>query len=179
MSTTTSHLSIRLATQHDLQGLRLLYNDIIDAMDASQWHAQWRKDGYPTDAELANAIRRGELHVALIDSTIVAAMVLNHAFNEGYRAVLWQISCSDEEILCIHTLGVSPRIQRCGIASTMLEYAAQAARSKGCRCIRLDVIENNRPADMLYTRHGFSFRGTHHLHYDSVSAAFNMYEYLL
>lgn len=179
MPSATTNLRIRPATQNDLQGLRLLYNDIIDAMDASQWHAQWRKDGYPSNAELENAILKGELYVAILSDSIVAAMILNHAFNEGYRTVPWQITCNDEELLCIHTLGVSPHIQRCGIASAMLGYAVQRARAMGCRCIRLDVIENNRPADLLYTRYGFNFCGTHHLHYDSVSAAFNMYEYLL
>lgn len=172
-------LVFRMATPADLPSLRVLYDEIIDAMDASRWHAQWRKDGYPTDADLAEAIEQGCLHLAVCGSTLAAAAVFNHHYNAGYDAVPWQVQCPPEQVLCIHTLGVSPRMQRRGIASAMVQHAVDTARRKHCRCIRLDVIETNRPADLLYERCGFSFRESRRLTYDSVCAVFNMYELLL
>ena len=78
-------LSFRLALPADVPALRVLYNEIIEAMDASCWHAQWRKDGYPTDADLTQAAEQGNLHLALMGHFIVAAVVLNHECNPGYQ----------------------------------------------------------------------------------------------
>lgn len=172
-------LMFRLASPADVPALRVLYNEIIEAMDASRWHAQWRKNGYPTDADLKQAAESATLHLACLGQEIVGATVLNHHFNPGYHAVPWQVQCAPQQVLCIHTLGVSPRFQRCGVASALVQHAAAVARTLGCKCLRLDVIENNHPADLLYTRLGFSFREARRLHYGSVSAVFNMYELVL
>lgn len=169
----------RPATESDVPQLRLLYNDIIDAMDASRWHARWRKDGYPADADLAAAARAGELYLCTVAGELAGAMVLNHAYNPGYDQAPWAVACPAAEVLCIHTLGVSPRMQRCGIASALVGHAAAIARAAGCKCLRLDVIEGNLPADLLYRRLGFEFRGAYRLKYDSVCAEFNLYELVL
>lgn len=172
-------ISFRAAQAEDIPALRSMYNDIIDVMDASRWHAQWRRDGYPTDEDLSAAAQRGELYLALHGAELVGAMVLNHDYNPGYDAVEWQVNCPRAQVLCIHTLGVSPNWQRKGVASAMVNYAAQLARRCACRCLRLDVIDTNRPADLFYSSLGFSLRGRQRLHYDSVSAEFNLYELVL
>lgn len=169
----------RPAVESDVPQLRNLYNAIIDAMDASCWHARWRKDGYPTDADFAAAARAGELWLCLAEGQLAAAMVLNHEFNPGYEQAPWAVPCARHELLCIHTLGVSPHFQRCGVASAMVRHAATVARNMGCKCLRLDVIEGNLPADMLYRSLGFEFRGAYRLKYDSVCAEFNLYELVL
>lgn len=172
-------LVFRRAEPADLPALRVLYDEIIDAMDASRWHAQWRKDGYPTDDDFAEAIAQGWLYLAVCGGVLAAAAVFNHHYNAGYDAVPWQVQCLPSQVLCIHTLGVSPRFQRRGIASAMVQHAMATARCQQCLCIRLDVIETNRPADLLYTSCGFSYRESRRLTYDSVCAVFNMYELVL
>lgn len=169
----------RPAEEADVPQLRRLYNDIIDAMDASQWHARWRKDGYPSDADLAAAARAGELQLCLVAGEVAGAMVLNHEYNAGYAQAPWAVDCAAAEVLCIHTLGVSPLFQRRGVAAAMVRQAESVARTSGCKCLRLDVIEGNLPADMLYRRLGFEFRGAYRLNYDSVCAEFNLYEFVL
>lgn len=172
-------LRFRPARAADLPALRVLYNGIIEAMDASPWHAQWRKDGYPTDADLAAATAAGELHVAVRGCKIVAALVLNNRCNPGYQEVAWGVDCAAEQVLCIHTLGVDPACQRQGVAAAMVQYAVGLARERGCQCLRLDVIDTNRPADLFYTRQGFALRGQRRLVYDSVCAEFRLYELVL
>lgn len=169
----------RKARAGDAAALRVLYNEIIEAMDASSSHAQWRKDGYPTDADLAAATAAGELYLAWCGTELAGAMVLNHAYNPGYDTVAWGVRCSPQQVLCIHTLGVSPRCQRQGVATSMVQYAIKVARSSACKCLRLDVIETNRAADLFYLRQGFELRATCRLKYDSVCAEFNLYELVL
>jgi len=45
--------------------------------------------------------------------------------------------------------------------------------------LRLDVIDTNPAADLFYLRQGFLLRSTRRLEYDSVRAAFNLYELVL
>ncbi len=169
----------RKARGSDAAALRVLYNEIIEAMDASTSHAQWRKDGYPTDADLAAATAAGELYLACCGAELAGAMVLNHAYNPGYDAVVWGVSCSPQQVLCIHTLGVSPRCRRQGVATAMVQYATAVARSLACKTLRLDVIDTNRAADLFYMRQGFLLRATRRLAYGSVRAEFNLYELVL
>lgn len=173
-------LKIRPACTDDIEQLRLLYDEIIDAMDASRWHAQWRKDGYPSREDLLAKAIAAELWVCEYSGELAAAMVLNHSYNPGYSQAPWQVECGEDEVLCIHTLGVSPRFQRCGIASAMVHQAIAIARASSCKCLRLDVINTNRPADLLYLRLGFCCRGAFTLNYEgAVCTQFNLYEYVL
>lgn len=173
------NIIFRKARGCDASALRLLYNGIIEAMEASSSHAQWRKDGYPTDADLAAATAAGELYLAWCGDELAGAMVLNHAYNPGYNAVEWGVTCSPQQVLCIHTLGVSPRYRRQGVATAMVQYAIEVARSLACKSLRLDVIDTNPAADLFYLRQGFLLRSTRRLEYDSVRAAFNLYELVL
>lgn len=169
----------RKARGGDAAALRELYNEIIEAMDASPSHAQWRKDGYPTDADLATATAAGELYLAWCGDELTGAVVLNHAYNPGYDAVAWGVNCSPQQVLFIHTLGVSPRCRRQGVATAMVQHAIEVARSLACKALRLDVIDTNRAADLFYLRQGFLLRSTRRLVYDSVRAEFNLYELVL
>lgn len=174
----SSPFLFRKATAADLPALRCMYNAIIEVMDQCQWHAQWRKDGYPTDDFLATSAARGELWLAEKNGALAGAVVLNNDCNPGYGQVPWLVACPQEKVLGIHTLGISPHFQRQGVASAIVRFALELARQEGMQSVRLDVIENNLPADMLYTRLGFSFRGRVILNYEGdVCAEFNLYEY--
>lgn len=170
-------LSFRQATSFDLPDLRRLYDEIIDAMDGATSHAQWQRGGYPTDSFLQTKSALGELWVAEKDSRMVAAMVLNSECNPGYAQVDWQISCDPDEVLIIHTLGVSPGVQGQGVGKAMVQLAADIARRQGCKCMRLDVIDTNPAAGDFYAALGFCFRGRFELDYPgSVCTNFDLYE---
>lgn len=173
-------LTFRQATTSDLPALRSLYNDIIDAMDASTSHAQWHRGGYPTDDFLSGRAAIGELWVAEIGSDMVAAMVLNAECNPGYAQANWQIDCKPHEIMAIHTLGVSPRVQGQGVGKAMVQQAITLARQQGCKSMRLDVIDTNPDAGSFYAKLGFSFLGRFELDYPgAVCTDFDLYEKVL
>ncbi len=48
----------------------------------------------------------------------------------------------------------------------MVHHAIAIARVSSCKCLRLDVINTNRPADLLYLRLGFCCRGAFTLNYE-------------
>ena len=170
-------LSFRKATPLDLPALRCLYDDIIDAMDGASSHAQWRRGGYPTNAFLQTKAAVGELWVAEKNGAMVAAMVLNAECNPGYSQANWQIACEPHEVMAIHTLGVSPRVQGQGVGKAMVQQAIAIARRQGCKSMRLDVIDTNPAAGDFYTRLGFTNHGRYLLDYPgAVCTHFDLYE---
>lgn len=170
-------LSFRRTTPLDLPALRHLYNEVIDGMDGAASHAQWHRGGYPTDAFLQTKAALGELWVAEQNGTMVAAMVLNDECNPGYAQADWQVSCEPHEVMAIHTLGVSPRVQGQGVGKAMVQQALTVAREKGCKCMRLDVIDTNPAAGKFYAKLGFQFLGRYRLDYPgAVCTDFDLYE---
>lgn len=175
-----NNLNFRQATPFNLPALRLLYNEIIDAMDGAASHAQWKRGGYPTDDFLQTKAALGELWVMEKNAEIIAAMVLNNECNPGYAQAEWLINCSPSEVMAIHTLGVSPRVQGQGIGKAMVQQAIEVARKQGCKCMRLDVIDTNPAAGDFYAAIGFSFRGRYELDYPgAVCTNFDLYELAL
>ncbi|KAI4344601.1 hypothetical protein L6164_011808 [Bauhinia variegata] len=55
----------------------------------------------------------------------------------------------------IANLCVAKSVRRQGIASNMLRFAVQSAKSNGVEQVYMHVDRNNRPAQMLYQRMGF------------------------
>lgn len=170
-------LNFRRSTPCDLPALRNLYDEIIDAMDLSSSHAQWHRGGYPTDDFLQTKAALGELWVAEQEQSIVAAMILNAEYNPGYAQAQWQVKCEPHEVMAIHTLGVSPRVQGQGVGKAMVRQAIDVARKKGCKSVRLDVIDTNPAAGRFYARLGFIFHGRFELDYPgAVCTNFDLYE---
>ena len=61
---------------------------------------------------------------------------------------------SDEDYL-IQMLAVLPKVRRRGIATRLIEFAAERARSKGLKRLVLDVLIENEGARRFYERMGF------------------------
>lgn len=171
--------SFRLGAVADIPALLTMYHEMIDAMDTGTWHTQWRKGVYPIESDLLSAINNGELYVAVRENQPAAAVIFNHRCHPGYNEVPWQVQCTAQQVGCIHTLGVSVHCRRCGIATALMQYVASVARARGCKCLRLDVIDTARGIIPFYRSLGFSCRETRHLVYDTVSANFDMMELVL
>ncbi len=153
-------MEFRLAREDELEPIKRFYDELIDAMEDSEYGPRWKKDQYPDEEYIASSIKNGELYVASDEGGYAGAMVINHQWNEGYDQVEWEIAGPREKISAIHILGVSPHCHGKGIGGYLVEKAVEVSRSLGRRAIRLDVINGNLPAEKLYRKMGFSYRGT-------------------
>lgn len=172
--------AIRIAEEQDYPRVREFYYDLIDAMADSEFKPGWEKDVYPTQEFLVQSIENGELYLAETAEGLAACMVVNHAYNDGYRDIRWAVDAADEELCVIHALGVHPRFAGQGIAKQLVARVIGDARRQGLKAIRLDVLEGNLPAERAYTRMGFAYRGTLKMFYEDTGwTAFRLFEYLL
>ncbi|MCK8676895.1 GNAT family N-acetyltransferase [Streptomyces lichenis] len=67
--------------------------------------------------------------------------------------------------LVMDGIAVAPRMRGLGVGSLLIEEVAAVAAERGCREIRLDVIDTNPRARALYERRGFAAVRTEHTPY--------------
>ena len=155
-----------------------LYDEIIDLFQSQTGTTAWRRGVYPTEADFQRAIREGTLYVGELDGNLAAGMIVSQGTDKTYGEPPWRVDAPDEETAVIHTLGVSPAFSGRGLALRMIEGAAALAREKGWKALRLDVLEDNVPAQRLYRRAGFVYIETKQIWYESTGLAnFLLYEY--
>ena len=62
----------------------------------------------------------------------------------------------------------------------MVRKAIELARETGMKAIRLDVLENNYPAENLYIGFGFQYRDTLKMYYEDTGwTNFKLFEYVI
>lgn len=173
-------LKIKAADIADYNNVREFYYDMIDELEHAKYSPDWKKDEFPTQEYLREAIKNNELYIGEIDGRIVSGMVINHECSEGYQNVRWSVEASDTEVLVIHLLGVRSAYSGKGIARQMIGKAIDFARGNDLKTIRLDVIEANEPAAIVYTKLGFKYVETIKLYYEDTGwANFKMFEYVI
>jgi ribosomal protein S18 acetylase RimI-like enzyme len=104
---------------------------------------------YPYREDAARA--RSVLRVALRQSPPWRWPAIARVFWRGHRRAPRHPPGS----LYVDGLGVDPRSRRQGVASALLEHAAQTAVMRGLPCVSLDTAETNEAAVALYRRAGF------------------------
>ena len=76
-------------------------------------------------------------------------------YKDGVLAALIETITRDDH-LHIQNLCVSPKFQRLGLGSQLLNYAQEMAKQKNLPALRLDTNKNFTGNVDLYLRHGFS-----------------------
>ena len=171
-------LKVRQAVWEDIPAVVELYDGVIDLFQAQTGNVGWRRGVYPTETDFQKAIETGTLYLGELEGRLAAGMILTQGTDKTYGEPPWRVDAADEETAVIHTLGVSPALSGRGLALQMIEGAVALAREKGWRALRLDVLEDNVPAQRLYQRAGFVYIETKQIWYKSTGlASFLLYEY--
>lgn len=173
-------MEIRKAMPEELDQVEAFYHAQIELILTFEYDAKWRKDVYPTRDFMEDSIEAGEMFIGLEDDKIIAAMVVNHGYNEGYKKAKWQVEAKDDEIMVIHILAVLLSLGKKGLGKEMVQYAIDYARANDQKVMRLDVLKGNVPAERLYPKMGFKFIEEQVLYYEDTDwMAFELYELVL
>ena len=153
-------MRIEPATPADIDEVAALYDALIDHLESTVNYPGWRKGLYPTRETAQAAADNGTLYVAREEGGIIGSIVLSHRPEAAYGEGRWGIDASYDDIIVIHTLSVRPDHLKHGVARRLMEFAAQFARQRAMKAIRLDVSERNLPAIALYEKCGYRCVGT-------------------
>lgn len=173
-------IQIRKATESDLDAIEELYDRVCDHLETHINYPGWKKGVYPSRSDAETGLMDDALYIAQISSKTVGSMILNHKPEEGYQNVSWLTEEDYPHIYVVHTLAVHPDFLTYGIGTELLMHAEHVARKEQCISIRLDVVKDNIPAELLYQKCGYQFIKTVSLGYEAYGLPwFNLYEKIL
>ena len=152
-------ITIRSAAAPDIPALARMFQELVDSLQTGPNYCGWGSV-YPTRQDAENSVSAGGVYFAEINGELAGSVWLNHHQEATYAGQPWLYEAENDRILVIHTLAVHPRYQRRGVASRLLETAADVAAKTGCAAIRLDVAERNTPAIRVYERAGYRYVST-------------------
>lgn len=170
---------IIIAAPKDFPRVRAFYHSVIDEMQHLPTFPYWEKDIYPTDESLRGYIGRRELKLIVIDGEIAAAAALGGKLDAG-GAIDWPSGATENEHASVNMVAVHPRFAHRGLAKQLILHFQTLARERGLRALRLDVTDNNIPAQKLYAGLGFQYVDEMtEIYDDGSSIRFFLYEYIL
>jgi len=149
------------AGSDDLPRLREFYKYVIDSTETMKAFCRWVYGLQPSDEMILRYIGEDAMYFAEENGRIISSAAALPYQEEDYHSIPWGAELSDGDVLSIHILGVAPEMTRRGIAGQMMEAFTALARDTGKKAVRLDTLETNKPAHILYDSIGFSCRGTH------------------
>ena len=143
--------TIRVGSAEELEKVKAFYDSLIEEVQNAEYKPGWKKDIYPTEEMLREALEKKELYTSVVFSSA--------------RPI-------------IHTFGVHPGFSGRGLGTRMMEEAVKIAEGMGLKALRLDVLDGNLPAERLYEKVGFQYAGSLNIFYEDTGwADFNLYEY--
>jgi len=141
-----------------IEELDILYGIVKNAtrhMDG-QGIPQW-DDIYPSKVILKDDIEKQQMHVIEVEGRVAGLIVMNEDQSPEYANAAW---CYFGRLLVVHRLAIDPTYQRRSLATCLMDFAEDAAASRGYHAIRLDAFTQNPGALALYERRGYRKAGT-------------------
>ena len=142
----------------DFSLIRATTGQAVIAADILSEAAQWLTErGIPlwppgeiSPERLAPLAERGELYLAFSDSAAQGTLILQEE-----DALFWPDEPAGESLF-LHKLAISRAAAGTGIAQRMIESAADEARRRRKRYLRLDCDANRPPLHRFYQSAGFT-----------------------
>ncbi len=155
---------MHLIQTDDFESVKSKYIDVIENTPDIEKTARWEYGKHPTDESLRAYIDRGEMYV-LTDGEEIAGMAVIMMYQEDeYLGIPWKDNLTNDEVATVHLLAVCPDHRGKSLGVRILEEAMEIALRNGKKVLRLEVLKSNLPAQRMYDRAGFVFRGEQRLY---------------
>ena len=159
---------IREAKIEELDDVMDFYEMMCRELAAKDFLPNGNKGGFPSLEMVTEAIKNSSLYVGEENGEIAAAYIMNNECDPAYDAVPWSVDADKEHASVLHALRVAPKYGGRGYAGRLVEHAAETARTRGQKAIRLDCLVENTIAHKLYLSHGFQIVGETEMYYEDI-----------
>ena len=153
---------MNLVRAYDLETVKGHYINVIENTPEIEKYARWVYGKHPTDEALRSFIENGEMYLLADGGTVAGMVAIVMHQGRDYEDIPWTEKLENDQVATLHLLAVCPEYRGRTLGNTILELAGELAKQQGKRAIRLDVLESNHPAQHLYEKNGFIFRGKEH-----------------
>lgn len=142
---------IRKAEARDLDAIESIYNKIFSKEEESgKVTTGWERGIYPRRETAEAALKRNDMFVMEDDGYIVGSGIINKEQVDVYEKAKWKFAAKDSEVMVLHTLVIDPDKSGMGYGKRFVDFYEDYAREKGCKYLRMDTNERNKPARSLY-----------------------------
>lgn len=151
---------IRKALLDDIEWIEDTYNEHFRHEMEHEAFTIFKKGIYPTRRDAEKAVNSGKLYVYEEKNNIAGSIIVDKVQPREYEEIVWGNSLRANEVMVIHLLIVRPSMAGKGVASSLVKYAVDLAKSNSCQALRLDTGSQNIPALSLYKKLGFQVVAT-------------------
>jgi len=150
---------MNLIQAYDLETVKVHYIKVIENTPEIEKYARWVYGKHPTDEGLRSYIENGEMYLLMDQDTVAGMVVIVMHQGPDYEAVPWAEKLENDQVATLHLLAVCPEYRGSALGNTILELAADLAKQQEKKAMRLDVLESNLPAQCMYEKAGYVYRG--------------------
>lgn len=155
---------MQLILADDFAVIREKYIEVIEHTKDMDVHARWIYGQHPTDAMIQSYIDGQEMYLFMDGQNIAGMTAITMYQGEDYHEVIWSQDLKDDEVASLHIFTVTPEYQRKGVSKRMMAEIISLAMEKRKKSIRLDTLASNIPAQHMYEKLGFEYRGKQNLY---------------
>ena len=155
---------MRLIQTDDFVTVKSKYIDVIENTPDIEKTAHWKYGKHPTDESLRAYIDRGEMYVLTDGEEIAGMAVIMMRQGDEYLGISWKDDLPCDEVVTVHLLAVCPGHRGKSLGIKILEEALEIAVRNRKKALRLEVLKSNLPAQRMYDKAGFVFRGEQRLY---------------
>lgn len=156
LSNKKDKIKFRLALPKDISRVSQIYEDIHTAEETGSLRTCWIRGIYPTEDTALKALERGDLFVGEDNGEIFGAAIINKQQVDIYEKGKWQYTATDDKVMVLHTLVISPKIKKNGYGTAFVNFYENYAKENYCPFLRIDTNEKNKVARSLYHKLGYS-----------------------
>ena len=161
----------------DLETVKEKYIDVIEKTPGMEHTARWVYGKHPDDKLLSDYINNGEMYLLMDDDKVAGMVAIVMHQEPDYEPVSWEEKLANDEVATLRLLTVCMEYRGRSLGNRILEEAIRISEENGKKALRLDTLKSNLPAQHMYDRAGFSFRGEQRLYEESLGwADFYYYE---
>lgn len=146
---------VRKAVLEDIDEVIRIKNEAIDYM-AENGNDQWDRD-YPTYDTFLNFIKNDYMYIIEDEEGALGIIGIVDTEDKEYGTIEWSPSTSS---IVVHRMAIGSRGRGKGLATYLLNFAISEAKRRGADIIKMDTYYKNKPAQSLFKKLGFVFKGT-------------------
>ena len=155
---------MHLIQTDDFETVKRKYIDVIENTPDIEKYARWEYGKHPTDESLKAYIDRGEMYVLMDGEEIAGMAAVAMCQGDDYLNISWEKDLSKDEVATVQLLAVCPDHRGKSLGLRILDEAMEIAVRKGMKALRLDALKTNLPAQKMYVKAGFVYRGEQRLY---------------
>ena len=157
-------MNMKLVQTNDFSLVKSKYLDVIENTPDIEMHARWDYGKHPTDDAIRAYTDNGEMYILTDGETIAGAAALVMHQEQDYEDIEWSFRFKNDQVATLHLLAVCPEFRGKGIGRIILAEAERLTVENGRKALRFDTLSSNIPAQRLYEKTGFTYRGKIHLY---------------